>query len=158
MEVRRLSKDSELYHHGVKGQKWGIRKIRKYYKTSNGRMNEAGKEHYAKLKRNVDNQTRLSNSVRKLFSPKKAAIASGIYSTINGAIIGTALSTGASAVATGAAITGAILGTAISVAPPVILGAGAMIMVDKAISNVSERQLSEFEGEFSKQELKRNGS
>ena len=32
----------ELYHHGIKGQKWGVR----HYQDKNGRLTEAGKERY----------------------------------------------------------------------------------------------------------------
>lgn len=34
-----------LYHHGILGQKWGIRR----YQNSDGSLTEAGKKHYAKL-------------------------------------------------------------------------------------------------------------
>lgn len=35
----------ELYHHGIKGQRWGIRR----YQNEDGTLTEAGKKHYAKL-------------------------------------------------------------------------------------------------------------
>lgn len=37
--------DSELKHHGIKGQRWGIRR----YQNEDGTLTEAGKKHYAKL-------------------------------------------------------------------------------------------------------------
>lgn len=43
MIVRRLP-DSELYHHGIKGQKWGIRR----YQNTDRSLTEAGKARYSK--------------------------------------------------------------------------------------------------------------
>lgn len=34
----------ELYHHGIKGQKWGVRR----YQNEDGTLTDAGKKHYAK--------------------------------------------------------------------------------------------------------------
>ena len=41
MEVRRL-KDDELQHHGIKGQKWGVRR----YQNADGSLTSAGYKHY----------------------------------------------------------------------------------------------------------------
>jgi hypothetical protein len=41
MEVRRLQND-ELYHHGVKGQKWGVRR----YQNKDGSLTPEGRKHY----------------------------------------------------------------------------------------------------------------
>ena len=35
---------SELYHHGIKGQKWGVRR----YQNPDGQLTSAGKERYGK--------------------------------------------------------------------------------------------------------------
>lgn len=43
MIVRRLP-DSELYHHGIKGQKWGVRR----YQNTDRSLTEAGKARYSK--------------------------------------------------------------------------------------------------------------
>lgn len=37
--------DNELQHHGILGQKWGIRR----YQNDDGTLTEAGKKHYQKL-------------------------------------------------------------------------------------------------------------
>lgn len=34
---------SELYHHGIKGQRWGVRR----YQNKNGVLTSAGKKRYA---------------------------------------------------------------------------------------------------------------
>lgn len=41
---------NELYHYGVKGMKWGIRR----YQNSDGSLTEVGKSHYALAKRGKD--------------------------------------------------------------------------------------------------------
>lgn len=40
----RCAYPNELYHHGIKGQKWGIRR----YQNADGSLTEAGKKRYAK--------------------------------------------------------------------------------------------------------------
>ena len=44
MIVKRLPLN-EHYHHGIKGQKWGIRK----YQNADGTLTEAGKQRYNKI-------------------------------------------------------------------------------------------------------------
>jgi hypothetical protein len=41
MEVRRIP-NSELYHHGIKGQKWGVRR----YQNPDGSLTAAGQARY----------------------------------------------------------------------------------------------------------------
>lgn len=49
MMVRRI-KDDELYHHGIKGQRWGVRR----YQNPDGSLKDASKKRYVKstLRRN----------------------------------------------------------------------------------------------------------
>lgn len=41
-DYREYSKYTEIYHHGIKGQRWGIRR----YQNSDGSLTSAGRSHY----------------------------------------------------------------------------------------------------------------
>ena len=45
-----ITTDGELYHHGVKGQKWGVRR----YQNADGTLTEAGKKRNAKIDKRID--------------------------------------------------------------------------------------------------------
>ena len=47
MVIRKLPADSELYHHGIKGQKWGVRRYQNYDRT----LTSSGKARYSKNSR-----------------------------------------------------------------------------------------------------------
>lgn len=49
MEIRRI-KDDELYHHGVKGQRWGVRR----YQNPDGTLTPAGQKRlYKDVKKDI---------------------------------------------------------------------------------------------------------
>ena len=58
----------ELYHHGIKGQRWGVRR----YQNSDGTLTDAGVQRYAKSRRKYNDDDRKS-------ALNKAAIARGTY-------------------------------------------------------------------------------
>lgn len=57
---------SELYHHGVKGMKWGVRR----YQNEDGTLTANGKKHSALYKRLTDPDGGYENAVRALRGSK----------------------------------------------------------------------------------------
>ena len=47
-------RDNELYHHGIKGQKWGIRR----YQNKDGTLTNAGKKRLAKEEARIKSEKR----------------------------------------------------------------------------------------------------
>ena len=64
MEVKYTNlSPSELYHHGVKGQKWGVRR----YQNADGSLTEDGKSHYNKAySKGVNKLKKKKTKVNKL--------------------------------------------------------------------------------------------
>ena len=63
--------ENELYHHGVKGQKWGVRR----YQNSDGSLTDNGKKRVAKLNAKINKADKKAiesfNSSKKHFKDKK---------------------------------------------------------------------------------------
>lgn len=57
---------SELYHHGIKGMKWGVRR----YQNEDGTLTSKGKKHSALYKRLTDPDGGYESAVRTLRSSK----------------------------------------------------------------------------------------
>ena len=66
---------NELYHHGIKGQKWGVRR----YQNTNGRLTNAGKKRYSD---GNDNSKKSSKS--KMSTAKKVAIGAAVVAAAAG--------------------------------------------------------------------------
>lgn len=66
--VVRLPYSDELYHHGIKGQKWGIRR----YQNPDGTLTEAGKKRYSSSS-DVNEAFRRANRVDKIARAKADA-------------------------------------------------------------------------------------
>lgn len=62
--------DSELYHHGVKGMKWGVRR----YQNADGSLTAAGKKRAAKLSEKLDDR-RLESAVNYRLAASNAKVA-----------------------------------------------------------------------------------
>ena len=77
-----------IVHHGVKGQRWGIRR----YQNENGSLTSAGKKRQAKQEAKAKNAvTKAKEKYRAVTADKRVAIASG-------AVLGTAGLTAAAVV------------------------------------------------------------
>lgn len=80
MDIYCWSDGTELYHHGIKGQKWGIRQ----YQYEDGTLTPAGRERYGKNARLVENKGKQAKAIANTYK-KVSNIISGVSSGIQGA-------------------------------------------------------------------------
>lgn len=71
MDVRRLPKTSELYHHGIRGQKWGVRR----YQNADRSLTPAGKARYSKNGESQSGFREISPETKKKLKIAAAAVA-----------------------------------------------------------------------------------
>lgn len=67
-EYNYTSSPDELYHHGIKGMKWGVRR----YQNADGSLTDAGKKKYGKM-----SNDKLSKTLKKQVQKKRAEIHGG---------------------------------------------------------------------------------
>ena len=60
----------ELYHHGIKGMKWGVRR----YQNSDGSLTGAGRKRYTSLKKRVSKAVIKAKKLRAKRKAEKAAV------------------------------------------------------------------------------------
>lgn len=64
----------ELYHHGIKGQKWGVRR----FQDKNGRLTPAGRKRYS------EDTNENTTQKKKMSTKKKVAIGVGVTAVVAG--------------------------------------------------------------------------
>ena len=94
-----VNNQNELYHHGVKGQRWGVRR----YRNADGSLTPAGKQH-EKVSRNEQNGGRRVD-------PKKVALIAGALTMAAAATYVTANPKARAAVASAAKKLGSVAST-----------------------------------------------
>ena len=91
-------KNDELYHHGIKGQKWGVRR----YQNSDGSLTAAGKVRYGyggRLENRIEQDykgraVKMSKSDSAEMSIRKERRSNDIQNAVTGAVAGGAVAAG----------------------------------------------------------------
>lgn len=73
MEGYVLIHSADIYHHGVKGQKWGVRR----WQNEDGSLTEAGREHYGVKARNASDKAEGWRTVEKV-TKAQTSLATGM--------------------------------------------------------------------------------
>lgn len=120
-------RDYELYHHGIRGQKWGIRR----YQNKDGSLTDEGKKRIAKLEKGIKTKA------------KVGAVVGGVA----GAAVGTAGSVGFT-LATG------FIAPYLQVALPVATTTYGAAAMSSALEKYGKRKLANFYKDLEK-DLKR---
>lgn len=121
MVVKRISND-ELYHHGVKGQKWGVRR----YQNKDGSLTPQGRLRYGNAQADYERADKTLKQVKKAAKPTLGTFAGvgAAQGAIQTGAMAAAGYAGASAIAKGAMVAGGIVGGALGgiLLPSVALG------------------------------------
>lgn len=143
----RVAYPNELYHHGIKGQKWGVRR----YQNPDGKLTEAGRKRYNKsYAKKIDDAIERRQNEGDMTERNAALSAINDMSVSNaikmfsgyalGGIGGVALSGGAAAAGTALGSAGLLT---LSAAAPIV-GAGVAIgSVAKGLYNAVQLQKAE---------------
>ncbi len=138
---------NELYHHGVKGQKWGVRK----YQNPDGSLTPEGKKRY-----NKSYAKKIDDAIERRYKEGGMTERNAALSAINDMSVSNAIKMfsgyalggiGGAALSSGAAAAGTALGSAglltVSTAAPIV-GAGVAIgSIAKGLYNAVQLQKAE---------------
>lgn len=98
MIIRRIT-DDELYHHGIKGQKWGVRR----YQNADGSLTAAGKVRYGyggRLENRIEqdykkNSGTMSKTDSAEITMRKAQREKAVQNAVTGGVLGAGVGAGA---------------------------------------------------------------
>ena len=72
-----IKRDDSLQHHGIKGQKWGVRR----YENEDGTLTDAGKIRYAKAQRDASQYQTAKDRLKKIGRAARTGLAAGAAMT-----------------------------------------------------------------------------
>jgi hypothetical protein len=123
--------EDELYHFGILGMKWGVRR----YQNSDGTLTEAGKKHYAKIETKKEKK-RIKRRVRAAGLVKSAVkLTAGAVKTANSAI------SKEQKIAAAVAVAPAVIAAATPVVNGILATTGASAAVSGALASSGASEL-----------------